>query len=112
AAAVQAVEARVVEDAGLGAPLVGRGRTERGEPLRRARAPPGRVDHDRRGDDAAVRESHAGHGGTAAVARLADQALDHDALAQLDPRPPGDARWQRTLVGAAPAGEEHDVLVV
>src|SRR6184192_796697 len=62
AAAAEAVEARVVEDAGLGAALVGRGRAERGEPPRRARAPAGRVHHDRRGDRAAVREPHAGHG--------------------------------------------------
>src|ERR671930_2626671 len=112
AAAVQAIEARVVEDAGVGAPLPGRGGAECGEPLWRARALPGRVDHQGRGDGAAVRQADAGHGGAPAVAPPADQALRHDALTQLDPWPSGDARAQRPLEGRAPAGEEDAVIIV
>ena len=111
AAAVQAVEARVVEHAGVRAELVRRRGVDRAQPLRAARAPPGGVDHQRRRQHGAVGESHAVDRGTPAVAPRGRQARDGHPLAQLDAGSHAHAFAERPFEGRAPAGEEDDFLV-
>ena len=84
APAAQAVEARVVEDAGILAALRGGGCSERRQPSGYGRAPAQRVDDERGGQLAPVREPDATNPGSAAVARAADEAAHADAFPQLD----------------------------
>src|SRR5438093_50063 len=106
-----AVEACVVEGAGIRAELARQRRADRPEPGRRPRPSTGGVDHQRGAHHAAIGQANTRDRGTSPVARRDRQAGDRHAFAQLDTRPPAHALAERPFEGRAPAGEEDHLVV-
>ena len=106
-----AVEARVVERAGIRRELERQRGAARRQPGGGPRPSTGGVDHQRGAHHAAVGQANTRDRGTSPVARRDREAGDRDTLVQLDPGPRAHALAEHPFERRAPAGEEDHLVV-